>query len=121
MTKEIANNIRELFNNDKLRTDSDIQDFLEENNRKYQTFSDEEFEKEGFLESEEYKAYEENPNVVSFVEVLKVIANSVSKWKSCHGCENIHNLFYGGCDSICANCSRHIVVADLYKKDKNLY
>lgn len=55
MTKEIANNIRELFNNDKLRTDSDIQDFLEENNCKYQTFSDEEFEKEGFLESEEYK------------------------------------------------------------------
>lgn len=121
MTKEIANNIRELFNNDKLRTDSDIEDFLEENNSKYQTFSDEEFDKEGFLDSEEYKAYKENPNVVSFDEVLKVIANSVSNWKSCHGCENIHNLFYGGCNSICENCSRHIVVEDLYKKDENLY
>lgn len=117
MTKELANKIRDLFGKNMLQTDSDIEDFLNENNSQYMTFKEEDLDNEDFLESEEYKTYMENPNVVSFDEVLKVMANSTKEWERCHGCEHICNLFYHGYNSPCEYCSRHVKVKDYFKMD----
>lgn len=75
------------YNNNELRTDSDVDDFCQE--------------------------YDYGFDDVLFV-IANYIA--AQRKNACENCEHIITKYFYGADEPCCRCSRHVVLSDYYKK-----